>query len=813
METIANAALRRGGSELRDAFLEALLESKTMSINGLRHAASVSNFEGSLDSVASIENIMLGQELVTEQSYVQSRALILNKETMKMRELLEEAKENLNSRRYLYDFFMASHCEWVKSTAEEMSVAGMRRLWQADLKLGWMKSRMRGQGKLLALLNKESKSLQAAAANPETLAPRKGIRVGPLGGVPRKLVAGAPVGPPGSVSARVRPPAAMIKPPGRLVASQSGQGWQKQFPPGEQNATGNPAQIASGRKTPPPRAVNAIGEEMSADSEEEDEEYDSEDFSDSFSTLSEIISELEEFNYEAESRLNSRQSSVVSSRHVSPPISARSTSTPRSNQNSTENIEVVTVEEENETTSSVEISEEEKEQQEAEEQLKIQEELKQQELRQARLQAEKQAKIKEEKLASIAAENLIMLQEEREQQDEIERRLQLVEESEDKKRAAAANLWGQAKKGTDEATMTLGPEGGVKSSGEARPPMPGTQPQVPKLKAVPLVGGENGPRTRRLSVEEGPPPPGMQQRRPPAPGIRPLMPGVAASTPRGVAAAAPRPAVPLGGDAARLARAAAAAAPAIGVVSATPRTVPQELPPGIRTPRAAQDAAFATLTAAAVSRPGPKNGPPWAGRASAAIAARAKAPPMQHVATKIAEPPEPPKGTPIIVVACLTQLYRRGLLLPSLFETKVPPREVLRAKAVCDASQGSEMAREDPHVISNLLLLYFREMPEPLLEFKLYDKWVQALEEKQKTPALRKLMQQLPSKQTALLSYLLQFLHSLLKYSAQNGATVEKLAKAFGIFLLRPQGFKPEGGKKAGLVVESLLRHCDELLT
>lgn len=32
-----------------------------------------------------------------------------------------------------------------------------------------------------------------------------------------------------------------------------------------------------------------------------------------------------------------------------------------------------------------------------------------------------------------------------------------------------------------------------------------------------------------------------------------------------------------------------------------------------------------------------------------------------------------------------------------------------------------------PHTVANLLLLHFREMPQPLLEFKLYDKWVQAL--------------------------------------------------------------------------------------
>ena len=65
MESIANAAMRRGGSALRDAFIEALVESKCMSTDALRHAASVSNFEGSLDAVSSIESSIMQQQLAT----------------------------------------------------------------------------------------------------------------------------------------------------------------------------------------------------------------------------------------------------------------------------------------------------------------------------------------------------------------------------------------------------------------------------------------------------------------------------------------------------------------------------------------------------------------------------------------------------------------------------------------------------------------------------------------------------------------------------------------------------------------------------
>ena len=109
--------------------------------------------------------------------------------------------------------------------------------------------------------------------------------------------------------------------------------------------------------------------------------------------------------------------------------------------------------------------------------------------------------------------------------------------------------------------------------------------------------------------------------------------------------------------------------------------------------------------------------------------------------------PAAPDGTPFLVRACVSELYKRGLQAPLIFESKVrrhliycsihiavrasqaSARDVMKAKASCEATQGTDMSREDPHVVANLLLLYFREMPQPLLEFKLYDQWVQALGE------------------------------------------------------------------------------------
>ena len=80
-------------------------------------------------------------------------------------------------------------------------------------------------------------------------------------------------------------------------------------------------------------------------------------------------------------------------------------------------------------------------------------------------------------------------------------------------------------------------------------------------------------------------------------------------------------------------------------------------------------------------------------------------------------------------------------------------------------------------------------------------------------PALKKLIKQLPPKQAALLGYLMQFLHTLLEFTVHNGTTVDKLGKSFGIYLLRPQGFRPDGGKKAALLVATLVKNYTDLFS
>ena len=82
-----------------------------------------------------------------------------------------------------------------------------------------------------------------------------------------------------------------------------------------------------------------------------------------------------------------------------------------------------------------------------------------------------------------------------------------------------------------------------------------------------------------------------------------------------------------------------------------------------------------------------------------------------------------------------------------------------------------------------------------------------------KVAALRKLVNKMPKQNRSMLSYLVTFLYDLATLSDHNGMTPKKSGQAFGIFILRPKGFKPEGGSKAVQLVQIFILKYNEIFT
>ncbi|CAM5116573.1 unnamed protein product [Natator depressus] len=97
---------------------------------------------------------------------------------------------------------------------------------------------------------------------------------------------------------------------------------------------------------------------------------------------------------------------------------------------------------------------------------------------------------------------------------------------------------------------------------------------------------------------------------------------------------------------------------------------------------------------------------------------------------------------------------------------------------------------DDVHVVTGALKLFFRELPEPLVPFVLFDAFVAAV----KLPAgaervqrLAELVQSLPPPNYATLRYILAHLRKVMEYADVNRMTRQNIGIVFGPTLLRPE--------------------------
>ncbi|KAJ5077633.1 rho/rac/cdc gtpase-activating protein [Anaeramoeba ignava] len=94
-----------------------------------------------------------------------------------------------------------------------------------------------------------------------------------------------------------------------------------------------------------------------------------------------------------------------------------------------------------------------------------------------------------------------------------------------------------------------------------------------------------------------------------------------------------------------------------------------------------------------------------------------------------------------------------------------------------------------PHIVSGLLKLFLRELPEPLLSFELYDVFVAVHsinDAQQRLDRIKKVLHEmLPIGRQALLKYLMNFLYNVSQRVEANKMSAANLAIVFGPNILR----------------------------
>lgn len=149
------------------------------------------------------------------------------------------------------------------------------------------------------------------------------------------------------------------------------------------------------------------------------------------------------------------------------------------------------------------------------------------------------------------------------------------------------------------------------------------------------------------------------------------------------------------------------------------------------------------------------------------------------------------EGVPIPVYRSIEHLCKNGYLDESgLFRIAAVQSEVKNVRALYDKGLDPDLLdiAPDPHVSTNLLKMYFRELPEPLLTYELYDCFIAANSipvQQSRLECIKKIIGYLPPRNYTLLVYLVKFLIIITAHSSANKMTSSNLATVFAPNLLK----------------------------
>ncbi|KAG9482820.1 hypothetical protein GDO78_011450 [Eleutherodactylus coqui] len=167
------------------------------------------------------------------------------------------------------------------------------------------------------------------------------------------------------------------------------------------------------------------------------------------------------------------------------------------------------------------------------------------------------------------------------------------------------------------------------------------------------------------------------------------------------------------------------------------------------------------------------------------------------------------------------RLRQRGILRERVFGTDLG--EHLLDSGEEDLSRDTYL--QDVHCVSSLCKLYFRELPNPLLTYRLYHPFTEAMSataEEEKLIRVHDLIQQLPPPHYRTLEYLMRHLSSLSMHSDRTGMHARNLAIIWAPNLLRSRDMESVGNPGAdafrevrvqSVLVEFLLCHVETLFS
>ncbi|XP_041659157.1 rho GTPase-activating protein 29-like isoform X2 [Cheilinus undulatus] len=201
-----------------------------------------------------------------------------------------------------------------------------------------------------------------------------------------------------------------------------------------------------------------------------------------------------------------------------------------------------------------------------------------------------------------------------------------------------------------------------------------------------------------------------------------------------------------------------------------------------------------------------------------------------------------PDGIPFIIKKCTSEIESRALNIKGIYRVNGAKS---RVEKLCQAFENGkdlvELSDLSPHDISNVLKLYLRQLPEPLILYRFYNDFIGLakecqrviVEEADKPPSpqtgekrgpsvhlnrvifkIRDLLHQLPAANYKTLRFLIAHLNRVTEQAEENKMTASNLGIIFGPTLVKPRQTDAEVSLSSlvdypyqALMVELLVRH------
>uniref|UniRef100_A0A671U8M6 Rho GTPase activating protein 45 n=1 Tax=Sparus aurata TaxID=8175 RepID=A0A671U8M6_SPAAU len=185
-------------------------------------------------------------------------------------------------------------------------------------------------------------------------------------------------------------------------------------------------------------------------------------------------------------------------------------------------------------------------------------------------------------------------------------------------------------------------------------------------------------------------------------------------------------------------------------------------------------------------------------------------------------------GIPFIITKCISEIERRALKMKGIYRVNgVKTRVEKLCQAFENGKELVELSQCSPHDISNVLKLYLRQLPEPIMPFRLYNNLMglakESLQSEAETPEgeeaesnstipgvgknpelvdmgpdtdpeilvlvdkLKELLKDLPKANIATLRYIVRHLRRIAELEDDNKMSPSNLGIVFGPSLMRPR--------------------------